>query len=718
MPVLIIIILLAAAAIATFVLYYASNYHKKRANILERVPVSAAGEIDEEGVARVVGKVAALDRTLSSPMTRTRCVYYRILIEEQRAKEDVKSNFVRRRGVEEDEDDDVDWEAVVDEVKSVAFAVEDDSGMATVEGAHLDVDIKSRKRIDTGYLKSVSDAQERYLKESYPEKKFSFSKKMRYTEVTIEEGDRIAVTGEVDLPKDDHPRFRALKSEPLHVSDQTENRAAAESRARAKLNLVLTGISGACTLGLVVWLIVALVSPKKSASSSSGSETVSNTPSNNNTNTRVVQNNNNPAERPPERNPGSAFKEPPQVNLPMGNDLDSVLTRAKARVAANDVFGFKNELQQLRLLFEPNHPRRSDVFKAMAAFIVVENVFIRGDARNEALFWAGKKEVPELCKMLKDEHEGHTQSGYFNKLKELKDPRCAETVAIYLKDNGKRHEAEETLKALDSSAEKIVLPYTKEGYDRDTRTAAIRVLEEIGGKESAVALDKLIADSERDVAAHAKRALDKVAKRAKYVRSVENIFAAVNTHIAANDQFGAHEALKELGPVYKENHPQRKEVFAALLLIVDTKDVSLRNEALNELCRWSATDNVPKLCQILTTIKDNGAESILLKKLKVLKDPRSAEPVAAFLTNFGKQAEAIGVLKEIGAPAEKALHPYTKEINPDGTPANFITRRPVVELLGEIGTKESIPLLQKLCMDRDNFVRQSALVALQKVKSR
>lgn len=255
---ILIIVLIVVAAIATFVLYYASTYHKKRARMLEKVPVSPVADIEEEGMAKVVGRVVALDKAIPSPITKTKCVYYHLRIEQQKAKDELPSNYARRRGVEEDEDDDVDWGPVVEETRAVSFAVEDDTGMAAVEAKNLDVEVKSGKRIDSGYLKALSEAQERQLVERFPNKKFSFSKKMRYTEVVIEEGDELMVTGEVDLPKDDHPQFRALDDHPVHVSDRTENKAAVESLGKAKLSLIFTGVSAACTLGLVVWLIVHL----------------------------------------------------------------------------------------------------------------------------------------------------------------------------------------------------------------------------------------------------------------------------------------------------------------------------------------------------------------------------------------------------------------------------------------------------------------------------
>jgi hypothetical protein len=713
---ILIIALIVITAAATFVFFYTSTYHKRRAKMLEKVPVSPVGDIEEKGVAKVVGKVVALEKTVASPIAKAKCVYYRLCIEKQKAEEESASAGNRRRVTDED-DDGGEWETVVEDVKAIPFAVEDDTGMAAVETKNLDVEVKSGKRKDSGYLKGLSSAQEKLLTERYPGKKFSFSKRMRYTEVVIEEGDELMVTGEVDLPKGDNPRFVGLDDQPVVVSDRTENKAAAESLSKAKSGLIFTGISGVCTVGLIVWLVIHLASPKKS-SSSGGSESASNT-TNSSTNSGKNEPKNvnangggdnivNPGpkfENPPDRkfeNPPENPPPPPPPNndpdagLPKGNDLKSVLVRYKAKADRNDVFGVKRELDILHRHFKPNLPQQAEVHGVLMGYANVENPFIRGDSWREALFWTAPADAPALAKLLAAETDDGRKGELIRRLGELKNPAAAGTLAEFLNEDRWRGDATNALKALGAGAEAAVLAKLKTEKDPQAAIHAIQVLEEVGGKDSAAALDALVADPDRNVSDHAKRALEKVGKRSGYVRNINNLLVTFSAKLAANDHFAAKDALKEIGAAYKPDHPKRGEVFAVLFEAAgSTKDVFVRGDAAREACRWAVKDDVPRLAELLTTCKDGGIESAILAKLKEFKDPRCAEAVASFLIGFKKE-EAKAVLIALGPEAEEAVQPYTRATTPDGGMNPFFNRTPAIDILAAIGTKKSIPLLMPM----------------------
>jgi HEAT repeat protein len=786
-----IILLLVVAGSATFVLYYSSSYHKRRAKILEKVPVSPVGDIEEEGVTKVVGKVVALDTAIPSPMSKTKCVFYHLLIEQQKAREEAESTYARRRTTREDDDDDDDdvtWEPYIDESKAVAFAVEDETGMAAVEPKNLDVEVKSNRRVDSGYLKQLSETQEKALVQRYPDKKFSFTRRMRYREVTIEEGDKLVVTGEVDLPKDDHPRFKALDDHPIHVSDKTENEAAADSLSKAKSHLIFTCVTAACTLGLTVWLIVHLATAKKSSGSSGGSESASN---NNNSGGKdgVLPPRDNQFkdgfERPP--NDGGKFENPPKDNLPRGNDVDSILTRYKAKAGNNDVFGAADELRALgSYLARVDDKKRTQIFNTLMGYANVENVFIKGDAWQNALRWAGKADIPALAKALKDEIDGNRQGQAIHRLGELKDAAGAGVVAPFLADDRLRGEAINALKAMGPAAEKPVLIFLKPENEPRTRTAALEVLEQIGGKESAPFVDAAVADADREVSNWAKRAIGKIVMRSGYERSIESLLNNLTAKIAANDGGGAREAIADIGRSYKFDHPKKVQIATTLIeASKTTNDQGIRNEAVKEACRWAGDDvgvlagwlkdgkdtgieqviveklrtlkpdnpkggevftvlqdisktgqnvffrgdaakeacrwagktEVPKMAEWLVECKDGGVESIILARFKELKDPRCADTVARFIGTF-KKDEAKAVFRVLGPAGEKALHPYAMEKGPDGQNIVWFNRTPVLELLGEIGTKDSVPLLNQLSNDPNKFVRDAATAALSKVKAR
>jgi hypothetical protein len=708
---ILIIALIVVTAAATFVFFYTSTYHKRRAKMLEKVPVSPVGDLEEEGVAKVVGKVIALEKTVASPIAKARCVYYRLCIEKQKAEEEAASAGNRRRVTDED-DDGGEWETVVEDVKVVPFAVEDDTGMAAVEPKNLDVEVKSGKRKDSGYLKGLSAAQENMLAERYPGKKFSFSKRMRYTEVVIEEGDELMVTGEVDLPKGDNPRFVGLDDQPVVVSDRTENKAAAESLGKAKSGLIFTGISGACTVGLIVWLVIHLASPKKS-SSSGGSESASNTTNSNTNNGKTEPKNaananggggnivnpgpklENPPDRQFENQPPPPPNNDPDAGLPKGNDLKSVLVRYKAKADRNDVFGTKRELDILHRHFKPDLPQRAEVHGILMGYANVENPFIRGDSWREALFWTAPADAPALAKLLTAETDDGRKGELIRRLGELKNPAAAATLAEFLNEDRWRGDATNALKALGAGAESAVLAKLKTEKDPQAAIHAIQVLEEVGGKDSAAALDALVADPDRNVSEHAKRALEKVGKRSGYVRNINNLLLTFSAKLTTNDQFAAGNTLKEIAAAYKPDHPKRSEVFAVLFEAAGSNAPSIRGDAAREACRWAVKDDVPKLAGLLTTCMDGGIESTILAKLKEFKDPRCAAAVASFLVGFKKE-EAKAVLIALGPEAEEAVQPYTGPLTPDGKMNAFFNRVPAIEVLGEIGTKKSLPLLTSM----------------------
>ena len=178
MILVLIILLMVVFGTATFVLFYSSMYYQRRSKILNKVPLLDVVELEEGGQARIKGRVVPLEETLRSPLANVKCVYYRFIVEAEKKKSEVASNFARRRGAEDD-DADIEWETVIDEAKVVPFAVEDDSGLAEVAAKDLDADVHASDRHVTGSLKTCSNEQEKALNQRYPGKKLVYSKKMR-----------------------------------------------------------------------------------------------------------------------------------------------------------------------------------------------------------------------------------------------------------------------------------------------------------------------------------------------------------------------------------------------------------------------------------------------------------------------------------------------------------------------------------------------------------
>ena len=121
-----------------------------------------------------------------------------------------------------------------------------------------------------------------------------------------------------------------------------------------------------------------------------------------------------------------------------------------------------------------------------------------------------------------------------------------------------------------------------------------------------------------------------------------------------------------------------------------------KREAYLGALKWSTHDDIEAICGLLTA---SDGEGVVFQKLKEYKDPRSAQSVAAFLPNFFKQQDAIAVLQAIGASAEKAVIPYAAKFAPNGVETNLGARIAIIGLLGDIGTKESIPVLKQIAQE-------------------
>jgi hypothetical protein len=317
--------------------------------------------------------------------------------------------------------------------------------------------------------------------------------------------------------------------------------------------------------------------------------------------------------------------------------------------------------------------------------------------------------------MLTAERVAARQQDLFRKLEAYKDPRCAEAVAPFLASPERRSAAESILKELDSTAEKHVLPYLAAGHAKDTRVAALQVVASIGTKESARIVEPMTRDADSYVSHHAKIVYGKLSERYGIKEDLLAAVKGLKEVIAAQNGFEITHIERQLDKAYRPDHPQRAEVFKGLVecsTVNDPKGMGKRTWCL-AAAKWSSKDDIQPLCELLVR---SGGEKVFFDKLKQYKDPKCAETVAGFLAVKLMWGEAAAVLKEIGPAAEKAVFPYTLPAALNGAALPFATRLAAIELLGDIGTRESILLLRQLTTDGQvgNFAKQ----ALAKVLAR
>lgn len=201
--------------------FFLYTFFRKRYDLIVNTETSSITTL-KKGFFEIKGKVNFLEEKLISPLSQVPCVYYKFKVEVERSSG--KSSH---------------WHTMVNESKSVRFAVQDHSGMAIIEmeGAKLKFNIDSKGR--TGLFKEASEELERALS-SYNKssKGWFFRKTIRYTEIFVEEGDELFVIGEVQNFENYYPVFNKGKL-PFLISDKSEEDLIKEAKRISRIALLL-----------------------------------------------------------------------------------------------------------------------------------------------------------------------------------------------------------------------------------------------------------------------------------------------------------------------------------------------------------------------------------------------------------------------------------------------------------------------------------------------
>lgn len=174
----------------------------------------------------------------------------------------------------------------------------------------------------------------------------------------------------------------------------------------------------------------------------------------------------------------------------------------------------------------------------------------------------------------------------------------------------------------------------------------------------------------------------------------------------------AARSLKKMAP-----NERRSEVAQALHDALEKEargqDLSTftRQEIVEALAVWGNKDSVPALLNALKDLPEHDpfTRQAIFRLLARFKDERACEPLAHYLEDFATSHDAAEALKSMGSIAEKAV--LKRLQHPDAS-----VRREVCELLQVIGTKESIPALEKVAA-KGTFAGE-AREAIQAIKTR
>jgi hypothetical protein len=209
------IFFLVLGGLSVFLAWMAVKKHK-RYRLLSDTRMTDIGAL-RPGLRKTTGMVRALEDPVRSPMARRDCVFFDFHVEEQRT----RTVSTGRGGMRTE----TYWATVVHDRQFVRFALEDDSGEVELDLAGAEVTMRSADHTSSSLFNTAPPRLERLLRDRYgtSTRGLLFNKTMRYTEVVIEEADKLIALGEVRSKKrgDRHVMTKGAEV-PLIVSDKSD----------------------------------------------------------------------------------------------------------------------------------------------------------------------------------------------------------------------------------------------------------------------------------------------------------------------------------------------------------------------------------------------------------------------------------------------------------------------------------------------------------------
>ncbi len=211
------VLILVGLAVCGGLLFF-SIRARNRIRLIQAAPLCKADQLIT-GLAKLRGTIVPLDDEdlLKSPLTKTYCVYFRFVVEEQRTR--TVSSMQGNRSVTRTE---TYWHPIVTDVQTVPTAVKDKTGEALLDLTEAELTLKAM-RATSGTFKTLSADLERMLQKRYgvSSKGLIFNKSMRYTESVIEPDTKVFVVGDCKVKKSGTASFWK-KDNPLLVTDKNE----------------------------------------------------------------------------------------------------------------------------------------------------------------------------------------------------------------------------------------------------------------------------------------------------------------------------------------------------------------------------------------------------------------------------------------------------------------------------------------------------------------
>ncbi len=354
----------------------------------------------------------------------------------------------------------------------------------------------------------------------------------------------------------------------------------------------------------------------------------------------------------------------------------------------------------LRLVRLRGVVEREDVAPAAVKLLKDSDKNVRQAAARAVGAWGGPDQVNALARLLNDPDASIRRAG-IAALGHLKTEKAAEPLMRHLMVEFEP--SLEALRELGPLAEPAAMARLKDS-DHKVRVEACKVLIYVFTVKSGPDLKSLSRDvRDRDLQAIAQAAL-------KHDQAVMVALA----HLTRTDAFAhfhrieAAKALANLAP-----NARRAQVAEALVHQLSQGDPFLNDAIPNALATWGTPEVVPNLIQMLNQEDQWGRVALgAISALGRLKDPRAVDALAPRLVAHGfVETRAQQALVSLGEVAEWPLQKYLTDSDP-------AMRAAVCEVLGKIGTDDSIPALEALTTDGEDRVAGAASRAIEAINRR
>ncbi len=293
--------------------------------------------------------------------------------------------------------------------------------------------------------------------------------------------------------------------------------------------------------------------------------------------------------------------------------------------------------------------------------------------------WATPEEVPGIAALLDGNSSGAqaARGDLIDLLGRLKDERGVPALVRQLNNFGDRGRASRALRAVGAPAEKELLKLVNDtSADQGAREEAVRILKGIGSKEN-----------------------------------VE--VAAAVTKLGQADVGSRRDGARVLAEMAAPDKAKQADVAAALMRAVNDNDPGVREQAAKALVVWATPEQVPDLLRLVDNMQAQVRQNVMMA-LGKLHEERAAAPIAARLL-VGEDRRAAGdALRALGSKAETEVAKYLAA-NDKGVVLD------VIKILGDIGTKTSVPTLKKvvlLTQAKQKDIALAAAQAIQQINSR